>query len=226
MDTHEAKNLKGEVIKEIFSYAEEVADLHSTLTSPRGEYFRRKLLQLLSDGLSRAEIEELGQEFGLAESARHLHKFEAYGLIEPNPSEGQEGFTRTIQGEEAINIVRELERKVGEDKAKKMFEQALGKNSIRLFLKVYGSDKAPTGKDIIYTPLEIGQISAFLPRTVEGIAAIDKLDSAGLVSYLDDGNIHVNPRRSTAFYYYLKALFQLLLKTPMESRVQLRKNKS
>jgi len=91
-------------------------------------------------------------------------------------------------------------------------------------LKIYGSDKLPAGKDIIYTPLEIGQISAFLPRTVEGIAAVDKLDSAGLVSYLDDGNIHVNPRRSTAFYYYLKGLFQLLLKTPMESRVQLRKN--
>lgn len=39
---------------------------------------------------------------------------------------------------------------------------------------------------------------------------MDKLDGAGLVSYMDDGNIHVNPRRSTAFYAYLRKLYQLL----------------
>ncbi len=42
---------------------------------------------------------------------------------------------------------------------------------------------------------------------------MDKLDDAGLVSYMDDGNIHVNPRRSTAFYAYLRKLYQLLAKT-------------
>ena len=37
-----------------------------------------------------------------------------------------------------------------------------------------------------------------------------KLDDAGLISYLDDGNVHVNPRRSTAFYHYLRNLYLLL----------------
>ena len=41
---------------------------------------------------------------------------------------------------------------------------------------------------------------------------MDKLDDAGLVSYLDDGNIHVNPRRSTAFYAYLRKLYELIAK--------------
>ena len=47
-------------------------------------------------------------------------------------------------------------------------------------------------------------------RSVEGISSMDKLDDAGLVSYMDDGNIHVNPRRSTAFYSYLRKLYRLL----------------
>ncbi len=47
-------------------------------------------------------------------------------------------------------------------------------------------------------------------RSIEGISSMDKLDDAGLVSYLDDGQIHVNPRRSSAFYAYLKKLYQLL----------------
>ena len=47
-------------------------------------------------------------------------------------------------------------------------------------------------------------------RGVEGVSAIDKLDDAGLTSYLEDGNVHVNPRRSTAFYHYLRNLYILL----------------
>ncbi|MCH8986913.1 hypothetical protein IIA94_01955, partial [Patescibacteria group bacterium] len=121
------------------------------------------------------------------------------------------GYRRTELGERAINAIRELERKVGEERAKPIWEAALGKNSIRLFLKVYGSPKKSNDEgDIVFTPLEIGQISTFLPRTIEGIAAIDKLDDAGLVSYLEDGNVHVNPRRSTAFYSYLKNLYSIL----------------
>ena len=69
-----------------------------------------------------------------------------------------------------------------------------------------------SSREIIYTPLEIGQLMRLFARSVEGISSMDKLYDAGLVSYLDDGNIHVNPRRSTAFYAYLKKLYQLLLK--------------
>ena len=206
------EGLERDLIKGIARSAEEIADLHATLTSARGKFFRRRLLHLLSGGgRSREEIENLRKELGLEESERHLNKFITYHLIEPISVEGQEGFHRTRLGEQAINAVRELERKIGEERAKKIFQAALGTNSIRLFLKVYGSPTEPKGEDIVFTPLEIGQLSTILPRTVEGIAAIDKLDAAGLVSYLGDGNVHVNPRRSGAFYYYLKRLYQLLL---------------
>ena len=59
------------------------------------------------------------------------------------------------------------------------------------------------------TPLEIGQLIRSFSRSVEGIAAIDMLDDAGLISYLEDGGVHVNPRRSTAFYHYLRNLHYL-----------------
>jgi len=200
------QELQGEVIKEIFKDAERVADLHATLTSPRGEFFRRRLLQLLSDGLTQEEIERLKREFGMVESRRHLNKFLEYRLI----TEEEDKYRRTDLGERAVNAVREMERKVGEQKAQPIWQAALGKNSISLFLKLYGSPKKPTqGMDIIYTPLEIGQIARFLPRTIEGISATDKLDDAGLVSYMEDGNIHINPRRSTAFYSYLKILHSI-----------------
>lgn len=205
------EGLEGDLIKGIARSAEQIADVHATLTSPRGDFFRRRLLHLLSGGgLPQEEIENLRKEFGLEESERHLNKFIGYHLIEPISVGGKAGYHRTRLGEQAINAVRELERRIGEERATKIFQSALGTNSIRLFVKVYGSPKEPQGEDIVFTPLEIGQLSTFLPRTVEGIAAIDKLDAAGLVSYLDDGNVHVNPRRSGAFYYYLRRLYQLL----------------
>ena len=79
-------------------------------------------------------------------------------------------------------------------------------------LTIFGSNKEADllTREVTYTPLEIGQLIRGFVRNVEGISSLDKLDDAGLVSYLEDGNIHVNPRRSTAFYAYLKKLYQLL----------------
>ena len=45
---------------------------------------------------------------------------------------------------------------------------------------------------------------------MEAFSTIDMLDDAGLVSYLGDGGIDVNPRPSTAFYHYLRNLYRLL----------------
>jgi len=210
------KDLKGDVIKEIFKEAEKIADLHATLTSPRGNYFRKRLLGKLTKPLEESAVEKLGAQFGVREYQRHIHKLINLGLVSKQQNEvaaDSHTYMRTYDGEDAINAVRELERKLGAERAQSIFAAALGKNSIRLFLKVYGNPKPPNkAGDIVYTPLEIGQLTTFLPRTVEGISAIDKLDGAGLVSYLDDGDIHVNPRRSTAFYQYLKELYRLLVK--------------
>ena len=205
-----AQDLQGDIIKQLFVFAEQIADLHAVLTGPRGEFFRKKLLQYLSDGLTHDELEKLRKEFGLAETARHINQLLKYKLIKEAVVEKTEGYIRTSYGERTTNALRALEESIGDEKAQKIFFTALGKNSIRMFLKVYGLPKEPQDGDIIYTPLEIGQISAFLPRTIEGVAAVDKLDDAGLVSYLDDGRIHVNPRRSVAFYQYLKELYALI----------------
>ena len=91
----------------------------------------------------------------------------------------------------------------------------MGVNALRLFLTIFGNNKEPdlVSREVIYTPLEIGQLMRVFARSLEGISSIDKLDDAGLVSYMDDGNIHVNPRRSTAFYAYLRKLYQLLAKS-------------
>ena len=69
-------------------------------------------------------------------------------------------------------------------------------------------------REILYTSLEIGQLFRIFARSIEGVSAIDKLDDAGLTSYLEDGKVHVNPRRSTAFYHYLRNLYFLFARRP------------
>ena len=186
------------------------------LSSPRGQYLHRRLLHSLRGALTIEEIERLRKELGVEEYERHVNKLTKWGLIElVRSTERMESYTRTPAGEEGLNGVRGLERKIGGDKARAIWAAALGTNAIRLFLTIFGNDKEPdlTSREVIYTPLEMGQLIRLFARSVEGISAMDKLDDAGLVSYLDDGNIHVNPRRSTAFYAYLKSLYQVLAKS-------------
>ena len=158
----------------------------------------------------------------MEEYERHVNKLAKWGLIElATSTDGTTSYVRTGLGEEALNSVRELERKIGEDRARAIFEAALGANAIRLFLTIFGDDKEPdpASREVVYTPLETGQLMRVFARSLEGISSMDKLDDAGLVSYLNDGKVHVNPRRSTAFYAYLRNLYQLLVKT--ESSVTL-----
>jgi len=204
-----AQELEGNIIKEIFKEAEEVARLHTIITSPRGNYFRKKLLHRLQNELSVSEIENMAREFGLEEHKRHLHKLEDYKLIKQIE---KEKYIRTDFGERIVNILRKLENKIGDEKTQKIYKAFLGPNSIRLFLRVFGQNKEPdsvTG-DIKYSPHEFGHLTYFFVRTIEGMAAIDTLDDAELVSFQEDGSIRVNPRRSAAFYRYLKNLYKVL----------------
>ena len=208
--------LEGATIKDIYRNIESVAELHAVLSSPRGEYLHRRLLHALRGGLTNDEIEGLRKEHGVEESDRHINKLAKWRLIEPVKPMGEvTGYVRTSLGEEALNIVRELERKISEDRSRIICEAALGANALRLFITIFGNNKEPdfASREVIYTPLEIGQLTRVFARSVEGISSMDKLDDAGLVSYMEDGNIHVNPRRSTAFYTYLRRGYQLLLKS-------------
>ena len=207
--------LAGVTIKEIFQNIEPGAELHAVLSSPRGNFLHRRLLHALRGSLTNDEIERLRQEHGVEESDRHINKLAKWGLIKPVDEAGETtGYVRTELGEEALNAVRELERKIGEEQATNISQAALGVNALRLFLTIFGNNKEVdlVSREVIYSPLEIGQLMRLFSRSLEGISSMDKLDDAGLVSYLDDGNIHVNPRRSTAFYAYLKHMYQLLTK--------------
>ena len=212
--THDGRSLpKGQVIKKILQQVDGIARFHAVLTSPRREYWRRRFLHALKTPLTFDQLEQLRKQAGVEEYQRHINKLVRCGMARPVLSDGEvTGYVRTEIGEAALNAVSELEREIGEERARAITEAPLGSDGIRLFLTIFGDNKEPdfTSREIVYTPLEIGQLIRSFSRSVEAFSTIDMLDDAGLVSYLDDGGIHVNPRRSTAFYHYLKNLYRLL----------------
>ena len=213
-------DLAGKTIKDIFKSAEQVAELHACLTSPRGDNFRMRLLQSMEVPLDEAAIERLKVESGVNEYHRHLHRLLEFGLARRQEIDGTALYLRTALGETAVNAVREFERRMGSQIAQAVCSAALGTNSIRLFLRVYG-DRREAQWDrlqVTYTPAEIGSLSLFLPRTIEGISAIDKLNEAGLLVYEDDNQIHMQPLRARSFYQYLHELYRIVADNQNHSR--------
>ena len=207
-DSRLERELAGRTIKEVFHWAEEISCLHSCLTSPRGDYFRLRMLQAMETPVAEAEIEKFQVESGVQEHIRHLNKLLKAGLISAEGFDGESKYTRTELGERAVNALREFQRSIGEEESRAVYSAALGPNSIRLFLRIYGNEpKQPQDHlDVRYTPAEVGRMSLFLPRIIEGISAVDKLNEAGLVIYGDDGYIYVPPVKARAFYRYLREL--------------------
>jgi len=200
--------LEGEHIKKIFKNAEQIAELHATLTSSRGDFFRMKLLNALEVRLSASDIVKLRDEAGLRGYHRHLNKLLKFNLVQKDG----DGYVRTELGEEAINTLRELERRISQDAARKIYEASLGPNSIRLFLRVYGhkTEVDFEKREISFTPAEIGRLSFFLPRTIEGISAIDKLSDADILVYKEDNCVYMHPIKARSFYQYLQKLDKIL----------------
>lgn len=219
-----AQELEGKVIKEIFKQAEEVAELHATLTSKRGENFRRRLLQALAVKLKLHQIEELRKEADIRESARHINKLLEFGLIEVMGEGDNKEYVRTKLGEAALNALRKLERRLEKAEAIKIYSASLGHNAIRFFLRIYGQKREVDLKEleIKYTSTEIGRLSLFLRRGIEKIAAIGKLGDAQLLSYREeDGNFYFPSIKARDFYQYLKALYQIFLKrSSFENRIK------
>ena len=207
-----ANELAGNKIKLIFNKAEEIAELHGCLTSPRGENFKLRLLQALEVPLKEKEIERLRIESGINEYHRHLNRLVKNRLVRVLGTDGKEEYRRTELGERAINALRGFERKVGSEAAETVYSAALGPNSIRFFLRIYG-DKKEADLDnfqIKYTAAEIGRLSLFLPRTIEGISAIDKLNEADLLAYWDDNFIHMQTTKAVSYYLYLQELYAII----------------
>lgn len=205
-------DLQGNLIKKIFVKAEEIAELHAAITSSRGDRFRARLLHALESKVGRTEIQKIAEEAGLREYRRHLNKLAKFGLIQIESAAEGEKIARTQQGEQAVNALRALERRLGIEEAKSVYDASLGTNSLRLFLRIYSSEKGIDWDKlkVRFTPAEIGRLSLFLPRSIEGISAIDKLNEAGLVVYEDDGFIYMRPKRARGFYQYLRSLLEIL----------------
>lgn len=210
------EDLQGRLIKEVFARAEEIADLHATITSSRGDRFRARLLHVLESKVDTTAIQKMAEGTGLREYRRHLNKLARFGLIRAESLAGGEEIVRTPLGEQAVNAVRELERRLGIEEARSLYDASLGTNSMRLFLRIYSCEKGVDWDNlkVRFTPAEIGRLSLFLPRSIEGISAVDKLNDAGLVSYEDDGFIYMRPRRTRAFYQYLRSLLEILQEYP------------
>lgn len=210
----QVQDLCGERIKEIYNRAPEVAELHDALTSPRGHFFRMEILRELGRGLSEGELERRREKSGLAEYIRHLHKLTRFRLVEEDRlREESFYYLRTELGEKAINALREMERRIGEEGALRIYRANLGVNSIRLFLMAYGDNKEEdmVHREKRFAPSAIGRLCMFLPRTIEGISSSDKLNEAGLLVYNDTEKVVcLNSIQSRAFYQYLVVLYEIL----------------
>lgn len=208
------RDLCGERIKEIYNHAQEIAELHGALTSPRGHFFRMELLRELGRGLAEGDLERQREKAGLAEYPRHLHKLVRFRLAEEDRlAEESFCYRRTELGERAINGLRELERRIGEESARRIYRANLGVNSIRLFLMVYGDNKEidMVHREKRFTPSEVGKLCMFLPRTIEGISSSDKLNEADLLVYEDsDNTVCLRHLKGRAFYQYLVVLHEIL----------------
>ena len=204
--------LGGRAIREIFKHAEALADLNSFLTSPRGDGFRFRLLQAMEVTLGEREVEELRVMSGINEYQRHLNMLIESGLVRSQQVDGEHRYSRTGLGERAINAVCGFERRAAKEAAEAIFAASLGPNSIRFFLRIYGDKMEADGDhfQIKYAPVELGRLSLFLPRVIDGISAVDKLNEADLVVYGDDNHIHVHPMKARAFYRYLRDLYGIL----------------
>ena len=112
------EEMAGELIQEVFGNADRIAKLHACLTSPRGDYFRLRLLQAMEVPLGEADIERLRTDSGMHEYHRHLNWLTGFGLVDAEEVEGARRYIRTGLAERAINAVREFERRLGKEEAK------------------------------------------------------------------------------------------------------------
>ena len=209
---HVIEKLEGTLIKEIFRRAKELAELHATLTSKRGDNFRRRLLESLSTFLALGDIETLRSEAHVRESGRHINKLLKFKLIERIKENQRDGYKRRESGEVVLNALRELERRIGKKEAIKVYEANLGLNAIKLFLRIYGrvEHKEDISLEIKYSFSEMGRLSMFLRRGIERTAAIEGLSDAELLLQ-KEGEFWCPPRKMNSFYRYLKALYGVVL---------------
>ena len=204
--------LAGRLIKDIFDSAERVAELHSCLTSPRGSNFRLRLLQAMEVPLDEQAIERLRVEAAINEYHRHLNRLLRLRLVSLQEADGARQYGRSESGESAVNALREFERRVGAEAAQAVYSAALGPNSIRLFLRIYGNQKEADWDrmQITYTPAEVGRLSLFLPPHHRR-PVCHRTSSTRPTSWPTGttARSHMQPSKARSFYQYLQHVHRL-----------------
>lgn len=206
--------LQGELINKIIILSKDLSELHKTISSPNGSYFNSALLRELRRRSSKDQLEEFRKKLNVGEYERHLRKLLKFDLVIEQDIDGEKVYERTELGEQALNALREIEAKIGLDKAREIYGCGLGRNSIELFLKLYGKKRFFLSRffkkslEIKYKPYQIFK-QFNLPRDEEGISTIDKFVDAGLLDYRD-GLFYLDIVKARCFYQYLKRLYKIL----------------
>ena len=199
----------------LYRRARKITNLHVAISSPRCGFFRFRLLQMLEMEKSFDELVKLKENESILEISRHLRKLQQFSLVEEIVSGEETLYKRTSIGEEGINSLRALGRRVGEEAALTILNANFGINSIRLFLRAYSYKKESdiTNHEIEFTSFEIASITQFLSSTIERISAIDNLISAEVIVVSNKGHILMNALKARAFFQYLTELNRLLNKS-------------
>lgn len=199
----------------LYRRARKITNLHVAISSPRCGFFRFRLLQMLEIEKSFDELVKLKEKESILEISRHLRMLQQFSLVEEIASGEEILYKRTSIGEQGINSLRALGRRVGEDGALAILNANFGINSIRLFLRAYSYKKESdiTNHEIKFTSFEIASITQFLPSTIERISAIDSLISAEVIVCSNKGHILMNALKARALFQYFSDLNRLLNKS-------------
>lgn len=206
-------------VRRIFKRAGALARFHVALNSPAC-----RLLESLQDAVATDSVSRLAEDTGLSATGRYVSLKLRYGLVrEAETGGGNRALVRTELGERALNAITALERRIGAEAAAAISEADLGPNCFRLFLRLYtdGGKEASIvdGRSTTaYSWERVSELTMFLPRRIEALAAIEMLANAGLLIYDDAKQMLTLPSvRARAFYQYLTALSLLMKRKSQQS---------
>ncbi len=225
--------LRDREVRWIFKRAEPLALLHVVLNSSAGDRFGRRLLECLEDPVAMDAVNRLAEDNGVSDAGRYVSAKLRHGLVR-TVSAGAGNATalvRTQLGDRALNALIALERRIGAAAVATISQADLGTNCLRLFLRLYtGNGKTAStvaGRaTTAYSWERVSELTMFLPRGIEALAAIEMLANAGLLIYDDAKQMLMLPSvRARAFYQYLIALGLLMKHHGQENSPQQHRRK-
>lgn len=212
LENNQTQPKKDKRIRTLLRRCKELANVHAIITSPRGDFYRFRLLQTLEVEMSLEDLIAQKENEPVEEVVRHLTMLQEHSLVAETVTIGKTVYKRTTNGERAVNAFRALARRLGEEGSSKIVHAEFGVNTISFFLRAYSSQKEiDIRKPVIeFTLFEIADMLRLTPRTVEGAAVLDKLANGEILVYPNGGNAQMNPHKARALFQYLDDLHGVL----------------